>query len=1137
VPSPQQRAAADPGRSAWVSANAGSGKTSVLVDRVVRLMLAGAAPARILCLTYTKAAAANMQNRVFERLGGWAALTDAELAAALEALDGSQPRQQDLLAARRLFARALETPGGLKIQTIHAFCERLLHLFPFEAQAPGRFEMLDEAQAAAAMTRALAGTLRAALAAPDGELGEALRTATEAAAEEGVGDAVRRFIAHRRATGRSAPERKFAVTPLRAALGLQASDTAEGIRTGIVEQGLYAGDWRAIESWLRSSGKGRDAEMADFLKAGAGAQGARDADSYIRVFLSAKYEPRSDKGWFVSSDLRKKASASLQTMLDERDRVAKGHARLLAARAAERTEAIVLLADAALDRYEAEKRRLGRQDFEDLIRKSRDLLASDKSRWVLYKLDQGVDHILVDEAQDTSPAQWDIVKALADEFFVEEAPARTRTIFAVGDEKQSIFSFQGARPEAFDEARRHFGGRIEGTSADAERRLLPVPLLTSYRTTPDVLAFVDAVFRLPENHAGLTSGAEPTLHQPVRKGEPGLVELWPPEEREQEQDVDPMAPVDALPPNSPARKLASRIAGRIRHWLDNGVRLDAGSRKRIGAGDILILVRNRNAIFDETIKALKTFRIPAAGADRMKLGRQIAVRDLLSLGKFCALPDDDLSLAEVLKSPLVGLDDEQLERLAAGRGPARLIDRLDAAAAEGAPFAEAARRIADWRGLAAACDPLAFYGRVLAGGGRARLIGRLGPDAADAVDVFLYRLRRWQAANPASLPLFVEAMSGDETDVKRDMEDAHGRVRVMTIHASKGLEAPIVFLADTHHKPGGKGPGLLEIVPGDPDTAFWCPRTGDDPPAAAAARDRHASMEAAEHRRLLYVGLTRAKDRLYICGAAAKRDPEQWRGMIDAALDGQAHVATVAAEEGTGDVLQWRIQIATVAPPEDEAPSVVRPAAFPWLGAPASPEPARPPPLRPSRIAEAADRIPTRIPNGPRSAARLRGEFLHLLLQRLPALPADRRRAAAEALAAARGGGLTPEARDAAIADALRLMAHPRWSHLFEGDARTEAEIAGRIAIAGGPRDVSGRIDRLLIGPRKVTILDYKTGRPPEHAGDIPRSIVRQMAAYRALVGNLFPGKEVEAAILWTAIPEIAVLDGAVLDAALADLA
>jgi ATP-dependent helicase/nuclease subunit A len=1166
--SPEQLKAADPRNSVWVSANAGSGKTTVLTARVVRLLLAGAEPSRILCVTFTKAAAANMQNKIFEALGAWVALDDAGLAQAITTMTGEPPRAGDLPKARRLFARAVETPGGLKIQTIHGFCERLLHLFPFEAGVPARFKVLDDVEQGAITEAAITATLNAALADAGGTLGQALLTATAAAGEGGFREALREFMKHRRDRVLPSPERKFAHSPLRQRLRVAPGETAEGVEHKIISEGPVSASLQEIHDWLAGGSKS-DKDAASALKAALAfkhhnphpepVEGSRGAlppgddpvlrqaqdeaygdtrasvDIYVGVFLTDKGGPRAS---LATKKLREERPDLAKDMLDEQRRILALVGKINAITTAERSEAIILLADAVNTRYRAQKRLLGRLDFPDLIGKVAALLSADTAQWVLYKLDQGLDHVLVDEAQDTSPEQWTIVKAIADDFFAGEGAraqsARNtgllqRTIFAVGDEKQSIFGFQGAKPEEFDAARRHFRQRIAAfnQAAGEPHHFEDVPLRTSYRTTDDVLKLVDQVFSLEAHYRGLSSVAERTVHVSNRLGAPGFVELWAPEVGEKTEQRDASQPVDSVPAEAPSQKLARRIARRIRHWSETGARFEDDGR-RITPGDILILVRNRGAIFNGVIKALKQQGVPVAGADRMKLKEQIAVLDLLALGRFVLLPEDDLNLAALLKSPLIGLAEEDLLTLANGRGLTSLWASLQAKAALEPRLTEAVLRLSHWQALAGRLDPYAFYMHCLSVDGvRRRLSARLGPDAEEAMTVFLAQLRQWQASHPPSLLGFIEAMAASETDVKRDMEEAHGRVRVMTVHASKGLEARIVILADLFHKPAGKhGPRLIEIEAGDPDSAVWSPSKNGDPDSVAEAKDGIESQSLAESRRLLYVALTRARDRLYIAGARShQKPPEQnWHSLVEAALAGHAHATGAADEAGEGTVLQWRTVVRRPMPIVQDEAAPAAPSLPDWLHQPITADLPRPPPLRPSRIADAAEPPPLRETAAAKINARLRGDLIHHLLQHLPDVAADRRPAIARALAQARFPGLADAAASEAIASTLALMADPRLAILFTGEARAEADIAGRVTIGGQDLDVAGRMDRLAITPDRVMLVDYKTGRPPRDPGDVPASHLAQLAVYDALLRDLYPGRSIDAAIVWTALPAVVIL-------------
>jgi ATP-dependent helicase/nuclease subunit A len=1142
--SPEQLKASDPARSVWVSANAGAGKTTVLTGRVIRLLLAGADPARILCVTFTKAAAANMQNRVFRDLGEWVALDDAALAEAISALEGRVATPDDLTRARRLFARAVETPGGLKIQTIHGFAERLLHHFPFESGVPARFEVLDDATQARLNQQAVSSVLAEAIEQPDGALGRALTVATADVGEDSFRTALRQFMQHRRRHGGGAPEQKFASSALRTQLGVKAGETVDALDQELFTLSLYTKNWREIADWL-AKGKPTDVKRADALTKARRTQGDEDRDLYLSVFLTEARKPFAS---IATKDLKIARPDLEETMLQEQERVHGLLQKRRAVAAAIRTEAMIQLADAALVRFRAEKRRNGSLDFDDLIAKAVALLTSDAAAWVRYKLDQGLDHVLVDEAQDTSPDQWAIIKALSAEFFAGAGArgAIRRTIFAVGDEKQSIFGFQGAKPEEFDAARQYYKREIDTFNADADKphAFEKVPLVTSYRTVPDVLSFVDQVFSIPTNFGGISSDNIPTTHESNRLREPGLVELWEPVVGEKEEIRDATDPVDALPDAAPAMQLARRTASRIAHWLKTGARF-ADDEQLIGAGDVLVLVRNRGAIFDSVIKALKQAGVPVAGADRMKLKEQIAVLDLLAAGRFCLLPEDDLNLAALLKSPLIGLDEDQLFVVAEGRGSISLWQALCDKAGDDANLAAAHRLLSGWLDVARRRDSFGFYAHLLAAeGGRRKLLAQLGPDAAEAIDVFMATLRQWQSANPPSLLRFIETIAESDADVKRDMEEAHGRVRVMTVHGSKGLEARIVFLLDLFATTTGgqKTPRLIPL--GDEATVVWSPRSGEDPPVITEARQELVDGLQAEQRRLLYVGLTRARDRLYIAGARGQRNvTDSWQDLINQALDApkiskadaQLQI-DVPDEQGEGVVRRWfmpgwtgKAAKSVTAKPAPDAPPD-------WLHEPASVEPQRLPPLRPSRLSDAAEPAVFSPAAVARQEARLRGDLIHLLLQHLPELPVERRSAAAQALASSRFRQLTAEQRSEGISAAIGLLDDPRFNAVFGSAGRSEIDVAGIVRVGGRDIEVSGRIDRLAVTASEVLIIDYKTGQPPADPKHLPASYRRQLAVYATLLGDIYPDKTVTPAILWTDAAEIVPMTPAAVADALADL-
>src|SRR3954463_8386073 len=902
--------ASDPAASAWVAANAGSGKTHVLAQRVIRLLLRGTPPEKVLCLTYTKAAAANMANRVFGELAKWTPLSDDDLDIEIAKVEGRRPDALRRLRARRLFAQALDTPGGLKVQTIHAFCTRLLHQFPFEADVAARFEVLEERTQSELIDRLRMAVLMQAAAQPDSDLGRALSAAITAAADMTFNEMIVEAIGRRDelvAWVANAGGIATAIEELSRALGVDPQDTSESVAAeffsgALIAESEYPAAIAALEQGLK--GDKEHAARFDSLRLLEGNDRIR---AYQSIFCTAELEPRKN---IVSRGIRENNPSLFQRLLAEQERVCALIARRRAVATRERTAALVTITHDVIARYRAEKNRRGLLDYDDLIEKALHLLTEERARWVHYKLDLGIDHVLIDEAQDTSPKQWEIVKRLTAEFAAGKgAREGTRSVFAVGDEKQSIFSFQGAEPAEFDRMKRYFGTAFR----QAEMAFREVRFQYSFRSAPTVLDAVDTVFKRPEAHAGLTEVAGAIVHEAVRANAPGTVELWPMIEPDEKLDIEGWdAPFDESSERSPRVRLASKIARTVKHWIGRRDLVGEGvARHAVRPGDILVLVRQRGALFEAIISELKREGIEVAGADRLTLTEHIAVMDLMALVDALLLPGDDLALASVLKSPLFGLTEEQLFALACGRkGSLRAALRERAADLE---FMEANARLERYAEWARHHSPFAFYARILgADKGRARFYARLGPEAADALDEFLEHALLYERQEAPTLQGFVAWLRAGETQVKRDMDIARDEVRVMTVHGAKGLEAPIVILADTITPPKGpREPRMLNLpvanaAPRTPDRIVWAGRKVDDIEPVAAARASAVGAAEDEYRRLLYVAMTRAADRLVVAGSrGVQKIPDGcWYQLGERAL--KAEAIEQAADDGDGLVWRWR---------------------------------------------------------------------------------------------------------------------------------------------------------------------------------------------------------------------------------------
>jgi ATP-dependent helicase/nuclease subunit A len=1105
-----QRRAIDPAASVWVAASAGTGKTKVLTDRLLALMLGGTDPARVLCLTFTRAAAAEMANRLNERLASWATLSEGALAEELVELTGHRPDEDYLARARQLFARVLDTPGGIKIATIHAFCQSLLRRFPLEAGVSPEFAVLDERSAQEALAEAGETAILTARGGADPDLAAALASLTRYMTEERFQQLLTDLMAER---GKLRAALAGGAAALRRKIWRHLSLPGEASLQTLLAAFCAGGDLAALAAAAKALAEGgkSDRGHARILARWCEDAGDRPAllSGYLQIFLT--------DGGEIRQRLANKSAPCLPVLAAEARRVKEFATARAALAIAEASLALARLGAGVLRAYERRKTAMGVLDYDDLIERTRDLLRRPEvAPWVLFKLDGGLDHILIDEAQDTNPEQWEIVAALAQEFFAGEgARDALRTIFAVGDAKQSIYSFQRADPRAFLAMRRHFEARV----AAARQTWRIVPLDTSFRSTEPILRAVDAIFGAEAARDGVELEGGEIRHRTARQGQAGVVELWPAVVSEPEA-ADPEAlPVARRRAAEPYARLAAAIAATIAGWLDTGERLEAHGRA-IRPGDIMVLVRRRTLFLAELVRVLKARGIPVAGADRLLLGKELAVQDLAALGRFLLLPEDDLTLAAVLKGPLFGIDEDRLFGLAYDRARQTLWQRLREAAPADALLRHAAERLAGLLARADFTPPYELYAEILgAEGGRRLILERLGAEAADPIEEFLALALAYEREHVPSLQGFLHWLAAGDSEVKRDFgARPRDEVRMLTVHGAKGLEAPIVFLPDTMQVPNPASTLLWSERDGLP---LWRPRADVPVPPYAAERDWVRRRQLEEYRRLLYVALTRAQDRLYICGWQTRRPATElcWHTLCRAGLACVAQpfafdaTALIGRDGWAGEGLRLvAAQTAAPARKKEEMPARAAGAAPDWLDRPAPAEPDPPKPLVPSRPAEAEPAALSPLARDGRDRFK-RGLVIHRLLQSLPELPESEREAAARRFLAAPTHGLDEAAQEEIRREALAVLRHPDFAPLFGPGSLAEVPLTGLIR----GRAVAGQIDRLVVEADRVLIVDFKTLRPaPASEAEVSPAYLRQLAIYRAALARIFPGREIRCALLWT---------------------
>ncbi len=1164
-----QNIAADPKASSFLTANAGSGKTSTLVNRVARLLLNGAKPERILCVTYTKAAAAEMQGRLFERLGGWAIAPDEDLARDLASIDEAV---HDLPRARALFAKALETPGGLKIQTIHGFCEKLLRRFPLEAGLSPAFQVLDDliggelAKTASDNLLTLdAPGLSEVMAARDRLIRKLKVSGFERLLSQFIHqhDDIAETFAALEAKGDWA-------TALFQSLGL------EGICTTVECLDTYEArlEWEIIRDLaaILSTGTTKTNQEAGqaFLALYEGYQAGRslDFDLLKTIFFTKTGSPRK-------SVYTKETPSGDAIMLDRMAvDVTALVEQLKAAEIAENTLDGLRLFATFSTIYQTQKKAEGALDFQDLINKTK-LLLSDHlmSVWVLFKLDGGLEHVLVDEAQDTSGDQWAIVKALSAEFFSGAGQTSAlRTVFAVGDEKQSIYGFQGAQPDIFLKEGRYFDALI----TEAGQKFVAPDLVESWRTLPEILGFVDGVFPAPDLSHALNFTGNVVIHKAQRNSQQGLVELWPlvlpieaPDVTADEvADTESVAPVDAGSRDPASKRLARQLAATIKAEIEAGRAVftkKSEAPRPLHAGDVLILVRKRDALFEHIIRELKSAGVPVSGADRLKLGDHIAFQDLRSLMRFCLQPNDSLSLACVLRSPLCDLSEDDLYSLAQGREGALWGGLLDHPQTEGR-FADARVFLLWALGAARHLTAFDFLARVLNrrdGEGRSikqRFLTRLGDECEDVLEETLALALKGEGIGLNGLSACLDLFEFRAAQIKREQEEGGRSVRVMTVHGSKGLEAPWVILPiGPQHTSANKDDLLLQ---GDEGDLYLCAGGRKaDTQAISNIRDAKGLKDEQEGLRLLYVALTRARDRLTLCGYAGKKaapkgaafDP--WYDLLsdamarlpDTTVEGMTLKAPFDDQEQTQQAVVTlygarSLRLSTEA--AIRTPDVILPDFVTNIVAQAEVDLERGQ-ERWAAISQMGDedreeeeRAPSPLESQNGLGRYRRGNLIHKLFEILPDIATEKRGGVA-----ARYLDRQPDLNDAQrreMAGAVMVVLNDaRFAEAFGPDSRPEVALAGSIGktARGDEIMLSGRIDRLVVTDDRVVIIDYKSNRPaPDRAEDAAIAYQRQMAGYVALLRQIYPQKTVEAALLWTDGPKLTPLSEALVNLRLGEI-
>lgn len=1099
----QQMSAADPGMSVWVEASAGTGKTKVLSDRVLRLLLNKVEPQKILCLTYTKAAAVEMNERIAKRLSNWSVISEEKLKKEISGLLGpdfsANPQQSVLDYSRTLFAQLLDTPGGMKIQTIHSFCQDILKRFPLEAAISPYFEVLDDRNAKEILQNIKLDLLKNIENPQNQELGQAVIYLTQNISEYRFPEVMNMITVNRGKINallkKYNNDISFLISLLEQKLGVSIGTSCEELKKEFLTR-IDINSLKFMTTALLSGTK-TDVSRAEILSSVATDLPSPDLyDRYCSVFLTSEGEIRAK---LATKDVVKKYPEVLEVLNQEAQNLLATQNKILSLSVLKTTAAVLHIAKNIIDNYNSYKEIYAVLDYEDLILTTRHLLEdSNVADWVLFKLDGGIDHILIDEAQDTSPNQWAIIRALTQEFFAglgtrneEELP---RSVFVVGDRKQSIYSFQGADPQEFDKMCHYFQERIQNFSK--------VQLDVSFRSTKAVMDCVNTLFEDEIAKQGVIAANEHINHLPYRLGEGGVVEILPliKEDKSISSDYNWRLPTVREQKVSLPNQLARLIASNIKDMVESGQIL-ASQQRPVRYGDFMFLVQQRNVLVEEFVRACKSMGVKVAGVDKLKLLEQISVQDLISLGHFLLLPSDDLSLAEVLKSPIFGLDDNDLFQLCYERR-----DTLFSNLLKHKDYISVAEKLKVLLNMVGYARPFELFSYVLITmGGRKNFISRMGSEVEDILDEFINLTLIFEQNHTPCLQSFISWISQDEVIIQKEMEQGKDdTVKIMTVHGSKGLQAPIVILADTTRV---KNKADKSEFLWDDDAVYFPPSASCYNDVCKNIKSRNLQADFDEYRRLLYVALTRAEDRLYIAGFTKDADANEqsWYKLLENNIK-----SNVSLPEDDKRIVYAIEQENNVEKSEDISENFnICLDDYAEILSPALVEDSLTKPFLPSHGEDETDVVASPLLD--EGNFYKRGTVIHKLLQYISNLDFSHRQSASQIFLKKE----LPEFSDNEIQSIIRevIDLSEQYPQIFKPNSMAEVPIIGEV----DGKIISAKIDRLVIEKDRIIIVDYKTNRPAaRELNEVPQLYLQQLSCYKKLMEKLYPNKKIETYILWT---------------------
>lgn len=1023
-----QSLASDPTTSCWVNASAGTGKTKVLIDRLLRLLLNQVPFKKILCITFTKAAAKEMVERLYQILQVWAIIDEDSLKAQLQDLTNKPAPAEIIKRARGLLLQVLDQSPN--IQTIHSFCQRLLRIFPVEAEISPQFSLIDEIEQIKFYQKALAQVCN------DERAKSPLTYLAQSYQMEQLLDLLIKLPSN--FSNISVDDHGNA---LKECLKIKGKPSFPNINKELND----------LISYLQKEDK--DLQKSEIIKNFI--SNKADFNQLKGIFLTQKQEVRKN---ICSAQLKKKFTSAEELAQKLALVILEYQHALNAFNCFKSTQHFFEFWHIFKKSYQLLKDHQGVLDYDDLITKTVELLNnSDLYPWVMCKIDGGIEHILLDEAQDTSPDQWSVIMALLKDFSFN----KQRTIMVVGDYKQSIYSFQGANVELFLQNKDRLKKFIKPWRE--------VDLDLSFRSTPAVLAVVDRL--ITSQKKGINYGKDDTLrHNAHRNSDWGKVVLWKEIPKSVVTSLEPWLIADKNFINQDRDKLlADFVADKVSNILKDKVPLSS-TQKPPQPGDILILLRNRGELISYLTQALKAKKIPVVGRDRLDLSSELAVWDLLSLAAFVNLPKDDYSLACLLKSPLInngkGITEEQLYEASYNRGALFLFDVLKNKAEEDGLWKNIFDQLSLWQEQARVKSIYSFYASILQKC-ESYFIQRLGHETKDILEAFLDNTYNFVQKNGSNWMLFLQYWQENDLCLKRE-EQKNNQLRIMTVHGAKGLQAPIVIFADSQKNPNLRQEDFLFM-----DKIFMLrPSSDKDCYQSIILKKQLLQKMEEEHRRLLYVMLTRAQDQLYMACMEHKDSEESWYDLIKNTIKELDY--TEAEDFIAHSIHSFPTSLTLLT---DLPDNVQKPPS--WLLTKKPPESAL---NTPKTVSQNNERLDF-------------GIILHEILEVLPyAKPKIWKEIIKKY-----------NLKEDQTQNLLKLLKGEKFKIFFTQPCVSEVPI-----ISHGK--VEGRIDRLSIHPPYLYILDFKSGSKKE---SIPEKYINQLNQYATALKPIYPELITKKFILW----------------------